>query len=349
MKNYLNYDDICLVPQYSEVRSRGEVDISSELGGLKVRIPILSSNMDTITGPELAIAMWNGGGLGCLHRFLPIEENVKQFLQVKASECECFVSVGVSRDSLERAEHLYNAGARHFIVDIAHGHSVMMKEMLNCMKMNLPNIFVIAGNIGTPQAVKDLQHWGADAIKYGIAGGKVCTTKHVTGVETPTFSGLLECSTVAKLPIIADGGIRQIGDISKGLIAGSSFSMSGFLFAGCLETPPVLTYRNAVTNFDAIKFVCSQNDLNYIIAQKRVSEAREGLIYRGSASSGAMAKILGEKEYAPTPEGTTVNVELKGSVEEILKAIAGGIQSSCSYSNAKNLKEFHAKAQWVIK
>jgi IMP dehydrogenase/GMP reductase len=151
--------------------SRSSANTSVQLGDFRLRTPIMSANMDTITGSEMAIAMYNAGGVGSLHRFMSIKENIDEYNLVRAADADCFVSVGVNDHSRERLDELYTSGARHFVIDIAHGHSIMMKKMLQWIKLNYRDMFIMAGNVATAQAVKDLSDWGANSIKVGISNG----------------------------------------------------------------------------------------------------------------------------------------------------------------------------------
>ena len=221
------YKDVFIIPQYTEVTSRKSVDVSS----FGLNIPVVSSNMDSISEEKMCTTLYHEGAIGALHRFMPIHENIKQFKDIKSRNANAFCSVGVNEESKERAKALYQAGADKLIIDIAHGHSKMLKDMLIWMRAEFKNnIHIMAGNIATQQAVKDLEEWGADSIKIFIGPGKACLTKNITGVTYPTFSCVAECSEVASVPIIADGGCVEIGDICKAIGAGASAVMIGSLF-----------------------------------------------------------------------------------------------------------------------
>lgn len=172
----LDYKDVYLVPQYSEVTSRSQVDTSVHIGDFKIDVPVISANMDTVTAGEMAYAMAEGGAIGAIHRFMTVEQNIREF-QIGTGDIHyqksypCFVSIGVNEESKERARRLYNAGARNFVIDIAHGHSRMMRDMTTWLRDTYSDVFVMAGNVATAQAVKDLASWGAHAIKVGIGPG----------------------------------------------------------------------------------------------------------------------------------------------------------------------------------
>ena len=325
----LEYKDVFIIPQYTEITSRKLVDTSvyvneKHINQIKLDVPIMTANMDSVTETEMAIAAYKAGGIGCMHRFMTIEENVTKYLQVKESDAECFVSVGITEESKERVKALYDVGARYFVIDIAHGHSKMMKDMLIWMrneykeKSAYDRPVIMAGNVATPLAVIDLKAWGADIAKVGIGPGKVCTTKNVTGVTRPQFSAVLDCAK-GILPIVADGGISEIGDICKAIAAGASFVMIGNMFASCEESPGTR------------------------------SEDGKTKIYRGMASKDAMLTIRADDETLPTPEGKVIEVQIKGTTKQLIKDIKGGLQSSMSYTNAINIKQFQNKVKFGVR
>ena len=322
-KIYLGYDDVFIIPQYSEIESREQVSTKTVLKGvhskldISLEVPVISANMDTVTEDDMAVCCARNGAMGALHRFSRIEDNVAQYKKVQQSRQDCFVSIGVSMEDRERALALYYAGARRFIVDIAHGHSKKMQETLAWLRANFnTEVFIVAGNVATNEAAFTLQSWGADAIKVGIGPGFVCTTKDVTGVTVPIFGCVEECiaPTSGSINIIADGGARAYGDIAKAIGLGAKAVMSGYFFAGCNEVP------------DRAKL------FDY------TGSGNQSFIYRGMASSEAM-KVL-KKDKLPTPEGKLVEVSAKGSAEHVVKDIAGGLRSSMSYCNATNIEQF---------
>jgi IMP dehydrogenase len=320
-----SYDDIFLTPQYSEMSSRSSANTSTRLGDFSLKTPIMSANMDTITGSEMAIAMSNAGGIGSLHRFMSIRDNIEEYNIVVANDANCFVSVGVNDHSKERLDALYNSGARHFVIDIAHGHSAMMKNMLQWIKTNYKDTFIMSGNVATAQAVNDLNDWGADSIKVGISNGSCCSTNIVTGHGVPQFSAVLDCSYAADqcgVHIVADGGIKTSGDIVKSFAAGCDLVMIGSLLSGTDETPG--------------KFIETNNG--------RVKE------YRGMASSAAMSTRPGQNsKYTPTAEGVKTLVPAKGSAINIVNDLTKGLKSGMSYCNAFNIDEICNKAKWGIR
>lgn len=320
-----SYDDVYLIPQYSEISSRSSVDTTTQLGDFHLRTPIMSANMDTITGTEMAVSMFKSGGVGALHRFMSINENLEDYNIVRVSGADCFVSVGVNDHSKLRFDSLYSSGARHFVVDIAHGHSEMMKKMLKWIKTNYTDTFVIAGNVATPQAVFDLNDWGADSIKVGISNGSACSTNIVTGHGVPQFTAVLDCSYAADqcgTRIIADGGIKTSGDIVKALTAGADLVMIGSLLSGTDETPG--------------KFI-----------ETSAGKVKE---YRGMASSAAMSNRPDKnKLFTPTAEGVKTLVSAKGLAIDIVNDLTKGLKSGMSYCNAFNISDINIKAKWGIR
>jgi len=339
-ERFLDYKDVFIIPQFSEVTSRSDVDTSITLEqkstnsqGLTVKVPVMSANMDSCTDGKMALAMYKAGAMGAIHRFMSIEQNLTEYMMVSHESGKCFVSVGVNSESQERTMALYAHGARYFIVDIAHGHSRMMQDMLVWMRGHLsPESYIVAGNVATEEGAADLFRWGADAVKIGIGPGAVCTTKNVTGVTVPQWSAVFKtCSVTARerysmiasnrtnnRPIlIADGGIQEIGDIAKALGAGADLVMAGRLFASCLEAPGA-----------------------------RVNGKK---VYRGMASKDAMLTIK-DASLLPTPEGVSTLLDITDdTANSVVTHIKGGLQSAMSYSNARNLKTFQENVYFGIR
>ena len=329
MMLYYEYDDVFIQPDFSDILSRSEVDTSVVLASsdssfsIKLSVPIISSNMDTVTEGEMAKALSQVGACGAIHRFMTIPDNVLSYIQVVSNKgLDCFVSIGTSRDWQERAVTLYSAGARFFIVDIAHGHSQMMKNTVEWLRTRFGrDIFIMAGNVGSPQAVRDLDSWGADAIKVGIGGGFVCETKNVTGVNTPMFTTIRECAAATDKPVIADGGARAYGDVAKAIGTGATAVMSGYFFAGCPENPERSKIYDPTTH-------------------------TYKPIYRGMASRDAMAVIREIDKGLPTPEGRSTTTNLKPSAKVVVEEIAGGLRSAYSYVGARTTNDFWNKVKF---
>lgn len=324
----LHYDDVVIVPQHSTIRSRKEIDCSAKLGGLTLSVPVLSANMDTVTGKEMCLEMFKLGGLGVMHRFMSIDENVTDYQFVTSGGADCFISVGVTRDSKERLEALYEAGARYVCIDIAHGDHILMHDMIKWIREKYQDtVYIMAGNVGTASGAKNLEHWGANAVKVGLSNGSVCITKNVTGVSTPMITTIAECAAAVNIPVVGDGGLRTSGDIAKALGAGADVVMCGGMFAGCDETPPVVKVKH--------------NDGDSILETHKVP-------YRGNASAETMKKFRPSDDM-PTPEGKQIYVDRKGPACIQMNYIRDGVKSSMSYSNSRTLEEFRSKVMFSVK
>jgi IMP dehydrogenase len=313
-QQYLTFDDVLLKPRYSEISSRSKVDISSKLNDRHtLRVPIISANMDTVTGLEMAVAMNDVGGLGILHRRCSIKEQtnwVKQFF-MRRNNGLVGAAIGVQGDDLERAMELMEAGCEYIVIDIAHGHFERMKWMIamlkNYISKNNLKAEIISGNVATSEGVGFLKESGSNKVKIGIGPGSVCTTRIKTGHGVPQLSAIIDCHSYFASPhdnsLIADGGIRNSGDIVKALAAGAHFVMLGNLLAGATES-------------------CAKIKDGY----------KE---YSGMAAKGNNI------------EGVEGLVPIRGTVEEVINDLVSGIRSGLAYSGAKNLKELREKAIFI--
>ncbi len=453
----LTYDDILLVPKFSDINSRKQVDTSSNLTKrLKLNTPIASANMDSVTESSMAIAMARQGGIGIIHRFLPIQEQVEEVLKVKRSEAiiienpytltpehnlkdasklmnekqitgilvtdgagrfagiltkkdmmfednllkkieeimtkkeksitaspetgidaakEIFrenkieklplvdkggmlkglitakdiqkkemhplaskdkkgrlivgAAIGIKGDYLERAESLINAGCDVLVVDVAHGHHQNVIKTIEAIRDKFGDAELIAGNVATPEGTLDLINAGADAIKCGVGGGSVCSTRIVTGAGFPQLSAVLECAKVANevgIPLIADGGIKSSGDITKALAAGASTVMLGNMLGGTEESP----------------------------GQTIIKGGRKFKIYRGMAGFGAnISKRERENNFENidisdvVPEGVEGSIPYRGNVAEVIYQLIGGLKSGMSYCGSHSIKELWEKSEFV--
>ena len=242
MKSGVSYDDVLLVPKYSDIKSRAEVDIGTDLGnGLVLGLPIISSPMDTISESPMAVAMSSHGGVSIIHRYNTIQEHLK-LVETSArrdGSLKVGAAVGVTGDYSQRAAAACDAGASFICVDVAHGHHILMKEALTELRRVLGrDIHIMAGNVATLEGVNDLADWGADSVRCNIGGGSICSTRIQTGHGLPGLQTILDCAkTDRDVSIIADGGIRNSGDIVKALAAGADAVMCGSLLSGTNETP----------------------------------------------------------------------------------------------------------------
>jgi len=314
----LSFDDVLLTPQYSTVVSRKDVSTISYLAIQSLRLPIISSNMDTVTGSTMANAMKELGGIGCLHRFQTIEQNLAMY---KASHPDTWSSFGIGRQELERMEALLSEGCESFVLDVAHGSSQHVVEAVKAAyELTSGNAALIVGNFATAQNIRDFNyHLGfkVDAYKVGIGGGSVCTTRIVTGSGWPTLASLLDIKQLG-LDVICDGGIRNSGDYSKAMAAGAKACMIGRLFAATDESPSNLVL---------------QNNKYY-------------KPYRGSASAESYA-VQGKTSEHRSPEGESTLVEYTGSLKNTIDQLQAGLRSAMSYTGAHNLSEFVERAEFV--
>ena len=326
MKDSLSYDDVLLVPQYSTIRSRADVDIGVDLGkGFKLDIPILSSPMDTITEAPMAVAMASMGAGSVIHRYNSIEEQVKKIktavtiMGYGPVKAPIGAAVGVYGDYLERASAAYEAGVAFLCIDVAHGHHILMKEALNALKEKFGDgLHLMAGNVATLAGANHLSDWGADSVRCNIGGGSICSTRVQTGHGIPGLQTIMDCArTDRNVKIIADGGIKNSGDIVKALAAGADAVMCGSLLAGTDETPG------------------------------KIMEDNQGFrwkVYRGMASKEAQIEWRGR--YA-SDEGVSSRVPYRGTVKKILEDLETGIRSGFSYSGATTLTQLHSRARFI--
>ena len=240
MKLGLSYDDVLVVPKYSDIKSRTKVDVSATMDKYtKLDVPLIAAPMDTVCGVDMAKALYLNGAIGILHRYNSIEEQVAMFGDVREANAECGVAIGATGDFMERAEALFTIGCEFFCIDTAHGHHLHVKKAITDLKAIFHNnVHIMAGNVVTARACEDLQEWGADSVRVGIGGGSCCTTRIVTGHGMPNFTAVQECAAAdTGLTIVADGGIRSSGDAVKALAAGADVVMAGSLLAGTDEAP----------------------------------------------------------------------------------------------------------------
>ena len=324
MKNAITYDDVLLVPSYNHYESRREVTttVTDKTGKFTLETPIMSSNMDTVTESKMANFMGDKGAIGFLHRFMSVEDNIKEFKNCKH---QVVVSVGCHVDDLVRLEALRDIGATNFCVDVAHAHARYVGRTLKSMREMLKdNACIIAGNVATYAGADYLASCGADIIKVGIGGGSVCTTRIKTGFGIPMLTCIQECAR-ADRSIIADGGIRTSGDIVKALAFGADFVMIGSMMAGTRPTPGEVFSK--------------------VDAQGREIKFKR---YRGMASREVQEHYRGQMPLWKTAEGVSTEVAYREDEEEIMADIIGGLRSGLTYAGAASIRELQRKLDFVV-
>lgn len=336
-KTALTYDDIQLVPAFSNINSRQNIKLHtmlSERYGLLN--PIVASPMDTVCGFEMAYKMAEMGGVGCIHRFMSIEEQTKIVERLynaiysdefgiaeqwgvmyddwhaEMKAVPVMAAIGVQENDKVRARALVEAGANVLLIDVAHGHHQNMLDMIHwCVTQDdFQNVDIIAGNIATAEAAESLQAYGAHGLRVGIGGGSLCTTRIKTGFGVPNVTSIEDIAKVANVPIMADGGLRTSGDIAKALAVGADNVMLGSLLAGTDEAPG------------------------------QIVETPKGLYkrYRGSAS---LETKVTHGQAARNVEGEATTIPYKGGVKFIINGLLDGVKSALSYAGAESLETYH--------
>lgn len=324
MKEAITYDDVLLVPSYNHYESRRIVDISvtDKSNKLTLKLPILTANMDTVTEDGMANFIGEKGGMGVLHRFMSIDENVDMF---KKCKFPTVVSIGCSEADIQRVEALRDAGASTFCVDVAHAHAKYVGRTIKTMRDLLgDNACIIGGNVATYAGADYLASCGADIIKVGIGGGSVCTTRIKTGFGVPNLTAIRECARVDR-SIIADGGIRFAGDIVKALAFGADFVMIGSMLSGTKPTPGEVHVRTLADG-----------------SQKKFKT------YRGMASREVAEDYHGGVAEWKTAEGVATEVAYREDEGAIVADIIGGLRSGLTYAGAATVRELQRKLDFII-
>lgn len=312
-----DYEDIQLIPNKCIVRSRSECDTSVDFGGHRFKLPVVPANMQTIMDEKISEKLAEEGYFYVMHRF-DEGSRVDFIKRMHAKNLIASISVGVKASEFDFAVFLAdnNILPEYITIDIAHGHSESVIDMIRHLKRYLPDSFVIAGNVGTPEGVRELENAGADATKVGIGPGKVCITKLKTGFGTGGWqlAALAWCAKAARKPIIADGGIRNHGDIAKSIRFGASMVMVGALFAGHVESPG-----------ETIE--------------------QDGQMYKEYFGSASQFQ-KGSYHYV---EGKKILMPLKGSILDTLKEMEQDLQSAISYAGGKDVEAIRRVDYVVVK
>lgn len=345
IKEGYTFDDLLLVPSFSSV-----VPIDTKLHTkltkkITLNIPVLSAAMDTVTEKEMAIALASFGGLGIIHKNMTIEEQEAHVRAVKSHvvdpNCKdaaldehkrllVGAAIGVSKDTYERVNKLYEAGVDIIAVDSAHGHSKGVIETIKQIRTLFPNLDIIGGNVVTAQAAIDLIYAGATAIKVGVGPGSICTTRVVAGVGVPQLTAINDVYQVAKqyhIGIIADGGIKLSGDITKAIAAGADCVMLGGLLAGTKETPGEIIELNG-------SYVKAYVGMGSLTAMKKGSSDR---YFQGGVTE--LKKLV--------PEGIEATVPYKGEIKDVIHQMMGGLRSGMGYCGCETIEDLKEKAKFV--
>jgi len=331
IKEALTFDDVTLAPKYSEILP-SEVDTSIKLSkDLKLKIPLLSSAMDTVTESKMATSIAKSGGMGIIHRNLEIKKQIFEIKKVKKQKLLVGAAVGAGPNEFKRAEAILKEKIDMIVVDTAHGHTKKVSEIIKFIKKKKDKKTALcAGNIATPAAAKFLLKLGVDIIKVGIGPGSICTTRLVAGIGVPQLSAILNVRNGIKnknVKIISDGGIKYSGDLAKAFAAGADAVMIGSLFAGTDEAPGKLIKRNG-------KLIRSFRGMGSV-----------GAMNKGSADRYFQSKQKDVSKYVP--EGVEGFAKYKGKVDKIIYKLIGGLRSSMGYLGSKQIKFLRDKPQFV--
>lgn len=334
-----SFDDVMIVPTYSEIRSRKEPDTKSFVtSNIELEVPVISSPMDTVTGAKMAFSMGSNGGLGILHRFMSKEEQALAIEDILCKNAEITGSrlakivpaIGIGRAEKQRFNYLYERfkdSLSAVAIDIANGDSSYMIEMIKWVDLvTSGNIPIIAGNVATGEGFVRLAEAGASAVRVGIGGGSICKTRIMTGVGVPTLASVIDCYSAREnngnfdnVSIIADGGIRYPADFVKSLAAGADAVIAGRIFAGTIESPGEVISLNG----------------------RRVK------VYRGMASKEVQDDKRGGLKPGTCAEGVSTHIPLKGKAYYILDEFCGGLRSAMTYTNSYSLSDLRDNSRFI--
>lgn len=330
-KEALTYDDVLLVPQKSNYSPR-KVSVKTQLTRrIFLDIPLMSAPMDTVTESKMAIALAQSGGIGIIHKNMSVAKQITEIKKVKSKKLLCGAAISVGKPAIEHAKKLTTSGVDVIVIDVAHGHFYKVAQTIKTLKRNkaFKKIDIIGGNVATAAATRDLIKAGADAVKVGVGPGSICTTRVIAGIGIPQLTAVINCAKAAKdkVPIIADGGIRFSGDITKALAGGANAVMIGVLFAETEESPgEVIIFKGK-----KCKIYRGMGSIN---AMEQGSKDR----YMQSDKKGAKAFIA---------EGVEGIVEYKGSVKDVIYQLIGGLKQGLGYCGTKDIKSLQKRAEFI--
>jgi len=329
-KEGLTFDDVLLIPARSDVLPTQVSTKTLLTRSIELEIPVVSAAMDTVTEARMAIALGGLGGFGVIHRNLGIDAQVDEVKKVKAAGVRVGAAVGVSGDADERVAAVVAAGADAIVVDIAHGHSAGVIRMVEKIKAR-HRVQVIAGNVVTAEGTEDLIAAGADCVKVGVGPGAICTTRVVSGAGMPQITAVFDCAEVAakhSIPICADGGIQESGDIAKAIAAGAHTVMLGGLLAGVDESP------GDVVETDEGRFKSYRG-----MGSMGAMQARRARDRYGQGDIGDFSKVV--------PEGVEARVRAVGPLEPFVHQLVGGLRAGMKYAGAATIEELRTNARFV--
>jgi IMP dehydrogenase len=323
----LCFDDILLVPQRSDIESRHSVDLTMTIGydnrSITLKTPVIAAPMDTVCGPEMCVVMHNYGALGILHRYMTKQEQLNIARDLIEKNIRFGVAISSNDNFVKHAQAMYDLGVKIILVDTANGHGTYAVNAVKELRRIAEDLHIMAGNIATADGFVMLAEAGADSVRVGIGGGSACTTRIVSGHGVPTLTSIMDCESwidynnYNTCSIIADGGLRNSGDMVKSFAAGAAAVMVGSMLAGTDESPGnvfVDGTGNRVKTFRGMASADAQKDANGIVS---------------------------------VAEGISTTMPYKGSVENIIQQIRGGIGSGCSYSGCNSLSQLNAFAKYV--
>ncbi len=330
IKQALTFDDVTLAPNYSEILP-SETNTSIKLSkNLTLKIPLISSAMDTVTEGKMAAAIAEKGGIGVIHRNLSIEKQIYEIKKIKQKKLLVAAAVGASSEEYRRAKKILKENLDLIVVDTAHAHTEKVSDIIKMiLKIKPKKTTLCAGNIATAEAAKFLIKLGVDVIKVGIGPGSICTTRLVAGIGVPQLSAIMNVKKGIgnkKVSIIADGGIKFSGDIAKALAAGADAVMIGSLFAGTDQAPGKIIKKNG-------KLFKSFRGMGSI-----------GAMNKGSADRYFQTKQKNSSKYVP--EGVEGFVKYKGKVDKVIYQLVGGLKSSMGYLGSKKITHLRKKPKF---
>ena len=319
----LTFDDISIVPRYSNILSRSLCNTETSIGNIELSTPLIASPMDTVCDIDMAMALGKLGGIGILHRFNSVNEQIDACCTLDYNKITYGAANGVNGYSKERFDELIETDVDLICIDVAHGHHRLVKDMISFILDYDSDIHIMAGNICTAEGAEDLISWGADSLRVGIGNGSMCETRIRAGVGVPQVSALINCIDIARdenISVISDGGCKTTGDIAKAISLGASAVMVGSLFAGTKESPGQISKTGMWPNEQLYKK------------------------YQGSAS---LDSKISRGEESVNVEGNSKITPYKGKVKRIVNDINDGLRSAMSYVGANTIEEFWNNSEFI--